>query len=171
MNLKRAFLILSAALLMPGLAMAQVDLSFAVTKQFADDFPGSVLVTITCNTGLPLKQSAEVSDLDPITFVVTAIPDIDIVECSITEDGETGYTADYLANGVDMDLGCFYNGGGEFDNIDLVLNTCAIFNTPAPVAVNVTKEWITEGAGTISLTWLKLKFAASIQSLMDGSVS
>jgi hypothetical protein len=171
MNLKRAFLILIAAMLLPGLAMAQssdIDLSFAVTKEFTDNNPGSVLVTITCNTGLPLTQSAQVSDLDPIVFVVTAIPDIDIVECSITEDGESGYTAGYIANSVPMDLGCFYDGGGMYDNLDpLLLNTCAILNTPTPVAVNVTKEWITAGAGD-EITYLASVEVRSFNPIVNG---
>ena len=81
MNLKRAFLILSAAILMPGLAMAQIDLNFAVSKEFTDNNPGSIEVTISCNTGVPLTQSANITELDGVAFVVTSIPDVDIVEC------------------------------------------------------------------------------------------
>jgi hypothetical protein len=147
MNLKRAFLIMFAALLMPGLAMAQIDLSFAVTKEFADNNPGSIEVTISCNTGLPLTQSASITEMDGVVFVVTDIPDIDIVECAITEDGEAGYDALYSANDVEMLSGCMYDGGGDLDNIDPELNTCEIINTPAEVPVVITKDWVITGAG------------------------
>lgn len=149
MNLKRAFLILIAAMLMPGLAMAQVTLNFAVTKEFTDNNPSSINVTITCNTGIPLTQSADITENDGVVFVVAEIPDVDIVECSITEDGEAGYLGVYSANDVEMSGGCMYDGGFLLDNIDPELNTCEIINTPAPVAVTVTKAWVVAGEGDV----------------------
>jgi hypothetical protein len=147
MNLKRAFLILIAAMLMPGYAMAQIDVTFVVTKQFTDFNPNTIEVTISCNTGLPLTQSKFITELEPVGFIVTAIPDIDFLECVITEDGEAGYDGIYSANGLTMPGGCFYDGGGEFDNIDPEGNICAIINTPAEVPVIITKLWDFEGAG------------------------
>jgi len=85
-------------MLLPGLAWAQETVRFGVTKTFADDNPASIEVTISCNTGLPLTQSADIDDDNPITFVVEEV-DMAIVECAITEDGEAGYTGSYVANG------------------------------------------------------------------------
>ena len=168
MNLKRAFLILIAAMLMPGYAMAQVDLSFAVTKEFTDLNPNSIEVTITCNTGLPLTQSKDITEDDGVVFIVTAIPDIDILECVITEDGEAGYDGIYSANAVEMADGCFYDGGGEFDNI-LPENTCAIVNHPAEVPVVVTKDWDFSGAGGDDVDTTATVLVAS-ETDIDGGV-
>ena len=83
MNLKRAFLILIAAmLLMPGLAMAQesTTVRFAVDKEFSDNNTGSIEVTLSCNTGLPLTQSADINELNGVVFVVEEVLLADFVE-------------------------------------------------------------------------------------------
>jgi hypothetical protein len=171
MNLKRAFLILIAAMLMPGYAMAQIDVTFVVTKQFTDFNPNTIEVTISCNTGLPLTQSKFITELEPVGFIVTAIPDIDLLECVITEDGEAGYDAIYSANGAEVGIGpldgCYYDGGGEIDNIDPELNTCLIINTPAEVPVIITKLWDFEGAGGDEIDTLATVWVAS-ESDIDG---
>jgi len=150
MNIKRAFLILIAAMLMPGLAMAQdgpiTTLNFNVTKEFTDGNPGSIEVTILCDTGIPLEQKADITELDGVTFVVAAIPDIDLIECVITEDVGAGYNAIFSANDLEPGIGggdaCTFNGSGGFDNIDPILNTCEIINSMAPVAVAISKTWV-----------------------------
>jgi len=147
MNLKRAFLILIAAMLMPGFAMAQVTLNFGVATEFTDEFPGSIEVTISCNTGIPLTQSTDITGMDGVVFVVSEIPDVDIVECAITADGEAGYDSIYSANEVEMLGGCMYDGSGDLDNINPELNTCFILNHPDEVPVVITKDWVITGAG------------------------
>jgi hypothetical protein len=154
MNLKRAFIILIAAmLLLPGLALAQsTTVRFAVEKTFTDSFPGSIEVTLSCNTGLPLTQSRPVSEGDSVVFVVEEVLLSDFVECVITEDGEDGYNAIYNANDVELEddlsiVGCFYDAGGVLDNLDPELNTCEIINHPDEVPVIITKDWVIEGAG------------------------
>ena len=176
MNLKRAFLILIAAMLLPGLAMAQQTVRFAVEKEFADDNPGSIEVTLTCNTGLPLTQSKDITAIDGVMFVVEEMPfvDGDLVdgaECVITEDGEVGYTGLYTANlgldGEDISAnGCMYDAGGLIDNLLPDLNTCHILNTPALVPVNVTKEWVTAGAGD-EVTYLASVEVRSFNPIRD----
>ena len=101
MNVKRAFLIMAAAMLIPGYAMAQevFTATFVVTKDFDDNNPMDVEVTITCNNGLPLEQSAMISESEDVAFVVTELSDIDEVECAVTEDSQIGYTPSYRANG------------------------------------------------------------------------
>jgi hypothetical protein len=70
MNLKRALLILTAALLMPGLVFAQsapgpesFTARFAVVKFFLDQNPADVTVNLVCNTGTDREQTAEISGL------------------------------------------------------------------------------------------------------------
>ena len=149
MNLKRAFLILIVAMLLPGLAMAQVTLRFGVSKNFTDENPNSIEVTISCNTGLPLTQSANITELDGVAFVVEEVAIVDGVECVITEDGEAGYDAIYSANDAEPGVGgfdgCYYDAGGAVDNLT-DLNSCEIVNDPAPVPVIVTKKWVIAGA-------------------------
>jgi len=154
MNLKRAFLILlTAAIIMPGIALAQdvpppVTTRFLVEKAFTDGNPGEVEVTITCNTGLPLVQSAMISFGNPVAFVVEEMIIIDVGDegattCEITEDGETGYDAHYEANDSDSPFSCLFVAG---DNLLPDANFCDILNVPAPVTVSVTKEWDITGA-------------------------
>ena len=145
MNLKRALIVLlMAAFIVPNIAMAQITARFEVNKFFTDGFDGEVLVTIVCNTGLPLEQSALVSPGLPVTFVVEEL-DIDVIGeptiCTITEDGEFGYTAVYDATGADESIiSCEFDSGGIFENLNPI-NECDIVNTPAPVTVAVTKVW------------------------------
>jgi hypothetical protein len=156
MNLKRALIILlMAAIIMPSIAMAQdlpppVTTRFLVEKAFTDGNPGEVEVTLTCNTGLPLTQSAMISFDDPVAFVVTEMIIVDVADqgattCTITETGTTGETVGYgglyEANGVNLDDACVFVAG-----VNLLPdgNFCDIINTPLPVTVTVTKEWVLE---------------------------
>ena len=147
MNLKRALIVLlMAAFIVPNIAMAQITARFEVNKFFTDGFDGEVLVTIVCNTGLPLQQFALVSPGLPVTFVVEEL-DIDVIGeptiCTITEDGEDGYIAVYDATGADESvISCEFDSGGIFENLNPI-NECDIVNTPAPVTVAITKEWVT----------------------------
>jgi hypothetical protein len=133
------------------------DAGFEVSKVFSDGRPGSVDVTITCNTGLPLTQTATISDGNPVFFIVKSFESGDM-DCSVTEDPDSGYEAEFAASGdsnsVDDDPlspGCHFTeiGGGDS-------NACAITNTPDPVAVVIEKEWIMAGAsqGGVSTSYM-----------------
>jgi hypothetical protein len=152
MNIKRAFFILMAAIILPNIAMAQITARFEVNKVFTDGFTGEVEVTLVCNTGVPLTQSAMVSEGNPVTFVVLEL-DIDPIGdptvCDITEVGAAGhgYAAVYDATGADESLiSCNFDSGGVFENLN-PLNECDIVNTPLPIPVVITKEWVMTGAG------------------------
>ena len=123
------------------------DATFDVSKAFSDGRPGSVDVTITCNTGLPLTQTAAISDGNPVRFVVRSFESGDM-DCSVTEDPDSGYMAEFAASGdsesVDDDPqapGCHFTSisGGD-------ANACAITNTPDPVSVTINKVWDYTGA-------------------------
>jgi hypothetical protein len=57
--------------------------TFFVTKDFFDNNPGVVEVTISCNTGLPLEQSTMISEQDRAAFVVTRF-DSGGMDCTVT---------------------------------------------------------------------------------------
>ena len=120
---------------------------FAVTKTFADDRDADVTVTLTCDTGLPLQQSLDISPGDPVAFVVTSFED-GLMDCVVTEGGADAYLTNYVASGDSQSAddvpdapGChfFAVAGGD-------INLCAITNTVEPVDVVIEKEWVIDGA-------------------------
>jgi len=120
---------------------------FVVTKTFADGSDQDVTVTLTCNTGLPLTQSFDISPGNPVGFVVTSYESGEM-DCVVTEGGADAYVATYVASGdsqSDDDIsdapGCHFFAVGGGDG-----NLCEITNAPAPVDVVIEKEWIIDGA-------------------------
>ncbi len=120
--------------------------TFAVTKSFSDSVnPTPVNVTLDCNTGLPLTQTAMISESTSVNFVVVDF-DAGELDCTVFETVPAGYTPSYQAAGpgaVDDDVsGChFFDVGRDAGN------TCAIVNTVNPVNVEITKQWVIEQAG------------------------
>jgi len=110
-----------------------------VTKTFADSFPGEVDVTLTCNGGLPLEQSATIQGGDPdgVRFTVTNIIDGE-TDCTVTETaGPDGYTPSY-------------NGGPDnctFENITSGALSCSITNMPDDGSYTVNMVWELDGPG------------------------
>ena len=156
MNLKRVIsILLLAAFIMPGIAIAQTPESvtalFIVTKDFTDDNPGSVDVRITCNIGTPLTQDATISAADPVIFTVNDIQAWDQILCEIFEVGVTtsGYSAKYYANGDGPFKGsCSYTAADGPDSVEMFeRNACDIDNQPDYVEVTVDKVWDLVGAG------------------------
>lgn len=168
MNLKRAFLVTTAALMMPTLALAQDAFTarFAVDKDFVDGNPNSVSVTLECNTGNPLVQSKDVSEGSGVVFVVNEMTAGEGIWCEITEDGETGYNAKYDNGDVESNDSCYYVGVSESDTEIGELNTCTITNTAAFVDVDVNTEWDFSGAGGNSVdtnTSVKVRSAGKMK--------
>ena len=120
---------------------------FAVTKTFADDSDEDVTVTLTCNTGLPLQQSFDISPGDPVLFVVTSFED-GLMDCVVTEGDADAYVTTYVASGdsqnVDDDPdepGCHFLAVAWGDR-----NLCEITNSADLVDVVIEKEWVIDGA-------------------------
>jgi hypothetical protein len=116
--------------------------SFQVNKVFTDGNPGEVLVSISCNTGLPLNQSKVITANAGVTFIVDDF-DSGTMDCSITEEALAGYSATYLAAGdsqSDSTGGCHFSAVAGGDD-----NTCQITNTPDSVDVVITKDFLFEG--------------------------
>jgi IPTL-CTERM motif len=127
-------MILLAALLLPGMALAQTTTraTFQVEKDFTDDNDASVSVTLDCFTGLPLTQSQLISESQGVTFVVESFESGEL-DCTVSEDEVTGYD--------DPDT-C------EYDNVeDGEENSCTLVNAPTAVEVTVTKDWEVDGDG------------------------
>lgn len=148
MNMKRA-LILSAlgAMMLPGLTMAQTATraEFVVTKTSPDGNPAGVVFEIDCNTGLILDQDKLVlpGQNPPVAFVVTDFT-AGSLNCTISEAGTSGYSAEYAAGGtggtIADDEVC------EFEAIaDAAVLTCDVTNIPDEVEIVVNKSWVIEG--------------------------
>jgi len=140
MNFKRVMMILLAALLLPGLALAQTTTraTFDVYKDFADDNTASVSVTLDCFTGLPLTQSQDISENQSVTFVVESFESGEL-DCSVSEADVTGYTAYYDE---------YYSGDCDYEDVSNGASyECTVSNYPDPVEVTVTKDWEVDGSG------------------------
>jgi hypothetical protein len=147
MNLKRAFLILIAATLLPGIAFAQDDVfRIETTVKYDDDNPtATALVFKVCNGGLPLKAEATLGDDDSVTFITT---DIDLAigtVCTVTATFSGPYVADYIAgdDAVGVPGGCVF----DVDVIEILDTKCLIELNPVPATVTVSKTWEFAGAG------------------------
>ena len=119
--------------------------NFTVTKDFSDDNPAPVTVTLTCDTGLPLVQSFEITESTTVGFVVTDY-ESGAMNCSVTEEPVPGYEAFYAASGdSDSDNidGCNFTAVATGD-----ANACAITNIAEPGTFTLNKEWVvTEETG------------------------
>jgi len=110
---------------------------FLVSKDFSDDNPAEVEVTLTCNTGLPLQQTTTIAEGDPVNFVVGDFEQGEL-NCEVTENVPLGYTASYLGGNDDNDTTCAWENllGGQYG--------CVINNDLDEVEIEVTKVWIDE---------------------------
>jgi hypothetical protein len=111
MNIKRAFLAATAALMLPGFAMAQVTITVDTGIVFANgSSAGSAIATLICNGGEELIQSFPVGPTagDRVNFVNPGVTDplADDFWCEVTfNDIPAGYDIGFVqVNGVDEDL-------------------------------------------------------------------
>ncbi|HLF29754.1 MAG TPA: IPTL-CTERM sorting domain-containing protein [Xanthomonadales bacterium] len=155
MTIKRVFLTLLAALLLPGLAYAQTQTraTFTVQKEFTDgNSVTPVTVNIQCFTGVPLNQEAtrvaSGGDFE-VEFVVESF-DNGQLDCEIWEDAVAGYSADYEVDADNAESTQDSDDGAdacEFENVSSGgENLCIITNSPDPVEVEVCKDWVIEGS-------------------------
>jgi hypothetical protein len=114
--------------------------TFEVSKDFTDDNPNGVEVTISCNTGLPLEQSKVITEGAGVEFVVVDFDDGEM-DCEITEESLAGYDAVYFDGTTNSSTSCeFLDVGFESEF------SCSITNTPGPVEVEIIKDWVFEGS-------------------------
>ena len=118
--------------------------TYSVRKEFDDDNPMDVEISISCNTGLPIQQSTTITDYSTtgyeVSFIVNSFLDGEL-DCDITEVVPPGYLANYESNGgLDSDDGvaaCEYQGAeGDDDHL------CVIENNLQQVPVDVEAIWM-----------------------------
>jgi hypothetical protein len=112
---------------------------FTVSKDFSDNNPAEVAVTLSCDTGQILDQTKMIKEGSPVTFVVTDFVQ-GTLNCSVTEEDLTGYTASYTnvsQGGASSPTSCSYSNvnGGNNDE-------CRITNNLDDIKVRVTKKWM-----------------------------
>jgi hypothetical protein len=114
--------------------------TFLVSKDFNDNNPAEVEVTLSCNTGLPLEQTTEISEGDPVNFVIVDFED-GTLDCEVTEVIPAGYSVQY-DNGTTLSAeSCAYE---DIDGAVDGTRNCTITNSLNEVEVEVTKVWIDE---------------------------
>jgi len=136
---------------------ASVPSGFLTTVAFTNGYAGTVGVTISCNNGLPLTQSKDISAASPVNFIVSSLDFIaPNTECTIAVDVASGYVATVLANGEDTGGACVYSGTPVADASAAFaqdrVNTCAITAAPVPSQFVVVKDWVTYDDGNTEQT-------------------
>lgn len=112
---------------------------FSVKKDFDDDNPQDVEVTLTCQTGLPLVQTFMISEERSVVFVVKSYED-GALNCTLSETVPDGYTATYSLSETNTPEGC------SWESLPLgAQRACLITNSVASVPVTVNSEWLFEG--------------------------
>ncbi len=129
MSFNRALLIAAAAMILPGMAVAQTSATFPVSVNFDDNNPGTVQATLACNTGQPLSQSRDIAEGSGVNFVVVNFED-GAMNCEVSISGAAGYTAS---------PGCTFTGVADQSS-----NACAFDLSVDFVTFEVSKVWIDE---------------------------
>jgi hypothetical protein len=154
MNIKGMFIAATAALVLPGLAMAQT--SFPTSIDFTNGNDGTVNVALTCNSGNPLVQDFDIDEANGVTFIVQGI--VDGSTCTIALSGlDEGYTT--------APSSCEFTGEG------LVIdgsNPCDFVATPVVSMLTVYKEWVNIGAD-IDQSFLVAVQCTNASLLPDGA--
>ncbi|MEE4294568.1 MAG: C-type lectin domain-containing protein, partial [Xanthomonadales bacterium] len=124
--------------------------TFATSIVFTNGATGSVTAELSCNAGLPLEQSADISDGSPVNFTMTDLPFTDPgTTCEIMVTDIDGYTIEASANGGTAADSCMYVA--PFDGT--AANTCVFTATPneSEFAVEIDFDSIEDPA--IDLDW------------------
>ena len=138
MKTKLAFLAAVAAMMVPGLALAQTTTAtFPTNLDITNGAMDTLNVELTCNNGTPLVQDFDLGNGDSVTFSVQNI-DIATAACSIALSGvDAGYQ---VADTVDCDW-----AAGELTDV----NTCDLVVEPIATAVLVFTSVDTGGDASI----------------------
>ena len=122
MNFKRAFFAATAAMMLPGLAMAA---TFTTDMIIDPDTGDSITVNFQCNAGDNLTDSFSLADGDSVTFT-NNIPVGVTADCSITASAPAGY--------ANVAAPCTYTG---VDNDFVTSPNCAFLFLPDPFVFEV----------------------------------
>jgi hypothetical protein len=143
---------------------------FEVTKDFSDDNPASVGVDISCNSGLPLTQSAEITETGEgfriVTFTVKGFVHGD-TDCTITETLVPGYTAGYVATGASAMEPDPDNPACRFVGVSYgERNFCAIGNTLQATPWRINVLW--EGHDRHGVKLLPSELEVTCENVLEG---
>ena len=124
---------------------------FVVQKRFADGNDISpVTLSLSCNTGLPLKQSitvlpnAGVFGPYEVNFIVESFDDTQL-SCTVTEEPLAGYTSSYSCLGASACQAAQSSESCTFSGVTIGSeNLCQVQNYPNPVAITINKQWLFE---------------------------
>ncbi|MDT8320100.1 MAG: ice-binding family protein [Xanthomonadales bacterium] len=121
--------------------------SFRVIKDFTDGNPMDVEVTLSCSTGLPLTQSANINESNEVEFIVTTFEEGEL-NCDIVEVLPSGYSPTYTA-GATTGTGLVSDDleGCHFDEVVSGQFVCLIVNEPDLVDIKIEKLLVIDGAG------------------------
>ena len=106
----------------PSVLLGQSTQNFQVSVSFEPDHSESVQVTLTCNGGLPLEQSFEVTEEEGMRFTVTEFSSD--YSCTLRQASVKGFDTTYAANGEASDDACNFTGDNLVGN-----NSCVITNS------------------------------------------
>ena len=142
MKTKLAFLAAIAAMMVPGLALAQATTAtFPTSVDISNGAMDTLNVELTCNGGTPLVQDFDLGNGDSVTFSVQNI-DIATASCSIALSGvDAGYT---VTNAADCEW-----AAGEL----AAENICDLMIEPIATAVLVYTNIDTDGDTSIDPTF------------------
>ena len=133
MNIKRAFLAAVAVLVVPSLAMAQSTVTFSTL--ISDTDAGAPDMSLVCNGGLPLNQTAPIGT----TFTVTEISVGDVCTVDLAGSLTDGYEVDYFVctnGGTVTDTGCSFTMGDTADTFQT-----QVWVAESPADFNVMVDW------------------------------
>jgi len=176
MNIKRAFIGMTALMLLPAVAFAQpIPVTPApgtalimVQKVFTDgNDETEVTLTVQCTSGTVAPTSVTVLPGEGVehAFVISNIPLGPDNVCTVKETEVDGYYAQAECGPAegDPDEDCLPSASDDdrldyclFNNVQSDLSTdqkfgdvarCQLFNYPTPVKVEITKTWDISGAG------------------------
>jgi len=159
MNIKRAFLITVASLMLPGYALAQTAVSFDTSLLLLPEGPAytqTVTATLTCNTGNPLTQSFAIgpTPADKVVFVVDNFDAVQFISCTISASTASGFIKlGAVANGTALAGGSCVYAADPVEGQSVALasegpNTCVFQMAPAPFTYVVSKVWEFENTGS-----------------------
>ena len=106
----------------PSALLGQSTQNFEVSIAFEPDHSESVQVTLTCNGGLPLEQSSEVTEEKGVRFTVLEFSSD--YSCTLHQASVKGFDTAYSANGEASNNACTFTGDNLVGN-----NSCVITNT------------------------------------------
>ena len=150
---------------------APVRTTIRVTKDFNDGNPSDVNVHLDCNTGLIADQDQNLSESEPIIFIVTDYDQFEL-DCELSEvPVPTGYADSYVsgseANGAAANVGhnavsCYYEGviSGDF--------TCDITDQVIPIKFDVRKLWYDEHPEFNNSKWARARWSCDGVSSATG---